>query len=124
MTKMNKERIMISKCERAAQGNHDCFKIMLELMQSGRMDLIDAICQALHVNCKILTPEQIVAKYNECGGKDGFLARCNKMFNKKTLKREWSQYEYEEKLKQYNCGERLDHPDGTTFEDGQEINYD
>lgn len=124
MTKMNKERILISKCEKASQGNHDCFLILLELVKSGRADLVEALCQALHVNCRIITPEQIITKYKECGGKEGFLARCNKMFNKRTLKREWREYEYEQTLKEYNCGERKDHPDGTTFEDGKEINYD
>lgn len=122
---MNKSEIRVMKCKQVAGHNIKCFAVLTELIDAGREDLVDEIIKAMNINYQILTPEQIVNTYNACGGKDGFVKRCNKIFNKRTLKREQREYEYEEALKEYNCGERKDHPDGTKFEkDGTEINYD
>lgn len=122
---MNKAEIRVMKCKQVAGHNVKCFRVLIELIDAGREDLVDEILKAMNINYQILTPEQIVKTYDSCGGKDGFVKRCNKIFNKRTLKREQKEYDYEEALKAYNCGERRDHPDGTKFEkDGKEINYD
>lgn len=121
---MNKKEILAMKCKQIAGHNIKCFKIMMELLDAGREDLLDEIIKATNINNGILTPEQIVATYDACGGKEGFIARCNKIWNKKTIKREREEADYEYRLKQYACGERPDHPDGTKFEEGKEINYD
>ena len=121
---MNKQEILALKCKQIAGHNIKAYRIMMELHDAGRDDLLDEIIKALNVNSSILTPEQIVKTYDSCGGKDGFIARCNKIWNKKTIARERKEADYEYHLKQYACGERADHPDGTKFEDGKEINYD
>ena len=122
---MNKSEILALKCKQIAGHNIKCFSILMELEQAGREDLLDEIIKATNANYGILTPEQIVNTYNACGGKDGFIARCNKIWNKKTYKAAQKEYDYEESLKRYNCGEQKYHPDGTKFEeDGKEINYD
>lgn len=121
---MNKQEILALKCKQIAGHNIKCYKILCELMDAGREDLLDEIIKATNVNAGLLTPEQIVKTYDSCGGKDGFIARCNKIWNKKTIARERREADYEYHLKQYACGERLDHPDGTRLEDGEEINYE
>ena len=121
---MNRQEILALKCRQIAGHNVKCFQIMMTLYDAGREDLLDEIIKAMNVNYQILTPEQIVKTYEACGGKDGFIARCNKIWNKKTIARERKEYEYEEELKRYNCGEQKYHPDGSKFEDGKEINYD
>lgn len=121
---MNKSEIRAMKCKQIAKHNVKCFSIMMSLIDAGREDIVDEIIRVTNTNCEAVTPEQIVATYDACGGEDGFLRRCNKIFNRRTLKREYKAYEYEEALKEYNCGERKDHPEGTRFEDGKEINYD
>lgn len=107
-----------------SRGNIKCFSILFELYEAGRQDILNALMKVMGDRWNGITPEQVVNTYNECGGKDGFLKRCNKIFNKRTLAREQKEADYEYHLMQYNCGERKDHPDGTRFEDGKEINYD
>lgn len=121
---MNKQEILALKCKQIAGHNVKCFQIMMELEDAGREDLLNEIIKAMNVNAQLLTPEQIVKTYEQCGGKEGFIAKCNKIWNKKTLKRERQEYEYEESFKRYSCGEQMYHPDGTKFEQGKEINYD
>lgn len=122
---MNKAEIRAMKCRQIAGHNIKCFGILMELIDAGREDLVDEIIKAMNINYQILTTDQIVKTYEACGGKKGFITRCNKIFNKKTLAREQKEYEYEEELKEYACGERKDHPDGSKFEeDGTEITYD
>lgn len=122
---MNKKEILALKIKQISRHNTKCFNICCELLDAGREDLLDEIIKATNINYGLLTPEQIVRTYEACGGKDGFIARCNKIWNKKTLKAAQREYEYEESLKRYNCGEQKYHPDGTKFEeDGKEINYD
>ena len=122
---MNKQEIMAMKCRQIAGHNIKCYGILIELMDAGREDLLNEIIKATNINCQILTPEQIVKTYEACGGKDGFIARCNKIWNKRTYAREQKEYAYEQSVKRYNCGEQIYHPDGTKFEaDGTEINYD
>lgn len=122
---MNKAEIRAMKCKQIANHNVKCFSILMELIDAGREDIVDEIIKVMNTDFQALTPEQIVNTYNNCGGKEGFIARCNKIFNKKTLTRERKEYEYEEELKEYACGERKDHPDGSKFEkDGTEITYD
>lgn len=122
---MNKTEILAMKCRQISKGNIKCFSILMELEEAGREDLINEIIKAMNVNCQVLTPEQIVQTYEACGGKEGFIARCNKIWNKKTIERERKEAAYEYHAKQYYCGERRDHPEGTRFEeDGTEINYD
>lgn len=121
----NKAEILALKCRQLAQGNVKCFQVMMELEDAGREDILDELIKLMNTNYKAITPEQIVRTYNECGGKEGFLKRCNKIFNKRTLEHERREYQYEEELKEYACGERKDHPEGSRFEqDGTEINYD
>ena len=121
---MNKSEFRVMKCKQIAKHNIKCFGILIKLIDAGREDIVDEIIRVSNTNYQALTPEQIVATYDACGGQDGFLKRCNKIFNKRNLKKEYKEYEYENALKAYNCGERRDHPDGTKFEDGKEINYD
>lgn len=121
---MNKSEIRVLKCRQVAGHSIKCFSILMELVDAGREDLVDEILKAMNINYQILTPEQIIKTYDSCGGKEGFIKRCNKIFNKRTLKREQQAYKYEEELKEYACRERKDHPDGTKFENGKEINYD
>lgn len=122
---MNRQEKLALKCRQIAKGNIKCFSILMELEDAGREDLLDEIIKAMNVNYQILTPEQIVRTYEECGGKDGFIARCNKIWNKKTLDKAYKEAAYEYHAKQYYCGERMDHPEGTRFdENGKEINYD
>lgn len=122
---MNKSEILALKCKQIAGHNVKCFSIMMELEGAGREDLLNEIIKAMNANYQILTPEQIVKTYEQCGGKEGFIARCNKIWNKKTIAKERKEYEYEEELKRYNCGEQNYHPDGTKFDsNGKEIHYD
>lgn len=121
---MNKTEILAMKCRTAAGHNIKCYSVLMELVDAGRPDIVDAILQMMRNDYGSITPEQIVSTYNACGGKEGFVARCNKMFNKKTLSKAKKDYDYEESLKRYNCGEQQYHPDGTKFENGKEINYD
>ena len=121
---MNQTEIRALKIRQISNHNISCYKVLCELIDAGREDLLDEIIKFMNTNYGVLTPEQIVNTYNSCGGKDGFIAKCNKIFNKKTLKREQKEYEYEEALKQYNCGERPDHPDGSTFVNGKEVRFD
>lgn len=122
---MNKTEILALKCKQVAGHNIKCYQIMMELVDDGREDLVNEILKSMNINCQILTPERIVSVYNECGGRQGFLKKCNKIWNKRTYTSAQAEYEYEETLKQYVCGERRDHPDGTRFEeDGTEIDYE
>lgn len=122
---MNKQEILALKCKQIAGHNVKCFQIMMELEDAGREDLLNEIIKAMNVNAQLLTPEQMVKTYEQCGGKDGFIERCNKIWNKKTIAKARKEYEYEEELKRYNCGEQKYHPDGSKFEeDGKEIHYD
>ena len=121
---MNKSEILAMKCKQISKGNVKCFSILMELEDAGREDIINEIINVMNYNYNALSPEKIVAAYNACGGKEKFIAKCNKIWNKKSYKIAKREYEYEEELKQYACGERIDHPDGTRFEDGKEITYD
>jgi hypothetical protein len=122
---MNKQEILALKCRNITKGNIKCFTILMELVDAGREDIVTEIHKLMNANYGALTPEQIVAKYDECGGKEGFLKRCNSIFTKKNINMYQKEYEYEEQLKQYACGERKDHPDGTLFdESGKEIKYE
>ena len=122
---MNRSEILALKCRTISKGNVKCFTILMELIDAKREDLVDEIIKLMNADYQALTAEQIVKTYDSCGGKKGFLERCNKMFNKRTLNREYSEYEYEEKLKKYACGETNEHPDGTTLdENGKEIKHD
>ena len=121
---MNRKEALAMKCRQIAGHNIKCYTILCDLIDAGREDLLDEIIKATNANVHILTPEQIVKTFEACGGKDGFIARCNKIWNTKTYKRAQKEYDYEESVKRYNCGEQKYHPDGTKFEDGKEINYD
>lgn len=121
---MNKREILALKCRQVAGHNIKCFSIMMDLIDAGREDLVNEIVKSMNINCQTLTPERIVNVYDECGGKEGFIKRCNKIWNKRTYASAVSEYNYEEELKRYSCGEQKYHPDGSRFEDGKEINYD
>lgn len=121
LSKMEK---LALKCKQLSQGNIKCFSICMELEDAGREDILDELLKVMGDMENAITPEQVVKTYESCGGREGFLQRCNKIFNKRTLKRERNEANYEYHLMQYNCGERRDHPDGTRFEEGKEINYD
>ena len=122
---MNRKEILVLKIRQISKHNIKCFNVCCELLDAGREDLLNEIIKAMNVNYQLLTPEQIVRTYEQCGGRDGFIARCNKIWNKKTIARERKEYEYEEELKRYNCGEQNYHPDGTKFDsNGKEIHYD
>ena len=122
---MNKQEILACKLRQLSKGHTKLYVIGCELIDAGREDLLNEIIKAMNVNYQLLTPEQIVRTYEQCGGRDGFIARCNKIWNKKTIARERKEYEYEEELKRYNCGEQNYHPDGTKFDsNGKEIHYD
>lgn len=113
------------KCRTLAGHNIKCFSILMELDDAGRGDILDALLKVMGDRYNGITPEQVVKTYESCGGKEGFLKRCNKLFNKRTLAREHREADYEYHLLQYNCGERRDHPDGSRFEeDGTEITYE
>ena len=121
---LNKQERFALKVKQLSNGNIKCFQILCELYDAGREDILDELVKVMGDRYDGITPEQIVRTYDSCGGKDGFLKRCNKLFNKRSLARERKEADYEYHLLQYNCGERKDHPDGTRFEDGKEINYD
>lgn len=112
------------QCMKLANHNMKCYKILMELLDAGREDILSVLMKTMGDSYNGITPEQIVKTYDACGGKDGFLQRCKKIFNNRNLKKEHNQANYEYHLMQYNCGERKDHPDGSRFEDGKEINYD
>lgn len=121
----NKTEILAMKCRQLSRGRVKCYQIMMELFDAGREDILDELIKLMNSNYDAITPDQIIKTYDECGGKEGFLKRCNKIFNKRTLAYEQREYEYEEELKAYNCGESMSHPDGTCFDpNGKEINYD
>lgn len=122
---MNKAEILAMKCKRVAGHNVKCFRIMMELVDGGREDLVNEIVNSMNYDHRSLTPEKICNVYDECGGKEGFLKRCNKIWNKSNYNSVLKEYEYEEELKRYTCGEQAYHPDGTRFEeDGSEITYE
>lgn len=120
---MNKTEVLALKCKRVAGHNIKCYQILCELIDAGREDLLDEIIKAMNVNCRVLSPAQIVKTYEACGGKQGFIKRCNTIWNKKTYATYKKEYEYEEEFKRYSCGEQKYHPDGSKFEHGEEINY-
>jgi len=119
---MNKQEILALKIKRVAGNNVKCLSIMIELIDSGREDIVDAIINLMNYDSNALTAEQIVNKYNECGGKEQFIERCNKIWNKRTYKHEKREYEYEESFNRYYCKEQNYHPEGTRFDEkGNEI---
>lgn len=121
--KYSKTEKIAMQCRKLSNHNVKCCQILLELFDAGREDILSILMKLMGDQYNGITPDQVVKTYEDCGGKDGFLKRCNKIFNKRTLAREQKEANYEYHLMQYNCGERRDHPDGTRFEDGKEINY-
>lgn len=122
--KAGKSEDILTKCKVLAGDSVECYKILMDLYDTNRRDVLLTLMKTMMNKENPITPEQIVETYRSCGGRAGFLKRCDKFFNKRSLRRERNEENYKYNLLQYYCGERISHPDGTRFEDGKEINYD